>query len=512
VAVTAARPGAAAPAVPAAPSRGRGEMLIAITVMLGMIMAIIDATIVNVALANIAGNLGASLDDVAWVATGYILASIITMPLNGWLTAYFGRKTYYAGCIAIFTVASVLCGTATNVWQLVVYRILQGFGGGALQPTAQAILFETFPPNRRGGAMAFFGIGVMAGPALGPIIGGYIVDNATWPLIFFINLPIGIAAFLMTLAYVPDPHYLEKPKTGLDVFGLMLLAAGLGSLQYVLERGQHDDWWSSGTIVALTCVSAITLPWFLIRMLRAAHPLVDLRAFRIRGFWVGNVLLCVVGFGLFGTALIMPLFFQTIMGMTAYGTGIALLPGALATAVAMPVVPRLMRKIDTRWLITAGALLFAWSCWALGGLTADAGYWDVFWPRLVQGAGLGLLFVPVTTVMLAEVPRHELASATGVSMLVRQLGGSLGIAILTTLLARETAIAWTALASGVVRSYGQSPGTLTNLVALNSTVIAYDYLFRISAFVFVASVPLVWMFKRYNPATGTTAAAAPAVE
>ena len=503
---------AAPSAVPAASSRGRSEALIAVTVMLGMIMAIIDATIVNVALDNIAGNLGASLDDVAWVATGYILASIITMPLNGWLTAYFGRKTYYAGCIAIFTVASVLCGTATNVWQLVFYRILQGFGGGALQPTAQAILFETFPPNRRGGAMAFFGIGVMAGPALGPIVGGYIVDNATWPLIFFINLPIGIAAFLMTLANVPDPHYIEKPKTGLDIFSLVLLGAGLGALQYVLERGQHDDWWSSGAIVTLTCVAAVTLPWFLIRMLRAAYPLVDLRAFRFRNFWVGNVLLCVVGFGLFGTALIMPLFFQTIMGMTAYDTGLALLPGALATAVAMPVVPRLMRRIDVRWLITAGGLLFAWSCWALGGLNDVAGYWDVFWPRLVQGAGLGLLFVPITTIMLADVPRNELASATGVSMLVRQLGGSLGIAILTTLLARETAIAWTALASGVVRAYGQSVGTLTTLVARSSTVIAYDYLFRVSAFIFVASVPLVWLLKRYDPATGTAGAPPPAAD
>jgi len=496
---------AAAPrAAPAMTAGGRKEYLIALTVMLGMIMAIIDATIVNVALDNIAGNLGASLDDIAWVATGYLLASIITMPLNGWLTAYFGRKKYYASCIVIFTVASVLCGTATNVWQLVFYRVLQGFGGGALQPTAQAILFETFPPNRRGAAMAFFGIGVMAGPALGPIIGGYIVDNATWPLIFFINLPIGIVAFLMTLANVPDAQHLEKPKTGLDVFGLILLTVGLGSLQYVLERGQHDDWWSSDAIVALTCVAVIALPWFLVRMLRSRYPLVDLRAFRFRGFWVGNVLLCVVGFGLFGTSLIMPLFFQTIMGMTAYGTGLALLPGAIATAVAMPIVPRLMRIVDTRWLLTAGALLFAWSCWALGGLNDVAGYWDVYWPRLVQGAGLGLLFVPLTTVMLAEVPRNELASATGVSMLVRQLGGSLGIAILTTLLARETAVAWSALASGVLHSYGQSVGTLMGLVAVNSSVIAYDYLFRISAFIFIASVPLMWMLKPYNARTGAT--------
>ena len=497
---------AAAPAT----ARRSNEWMIAVTVMLGMIMAIIDATIVNVALDTIAGNLGASLDDIAWVATGYILASIITMPLNGWLTAYFGRKKYYAACIALFTVASILCGTATNVWQLVAYRVLQGFGGGALQPTAQAILFETFPPERRGSAMALFGIGVMAGPALGPILGGWIVDNAAWPLIFYINLPIGILAFIMTMTFIPDPQYLSKPKAGLDIFGLGLLAAGLGSLQYVLERGQHDDWLDSNLIIALIVVSAVTLPWFLYRMLHEKYPLVDLTAFRFRGFTVGNILLCVVGFGLFGTSLIMPLFFQQVMGMTAFGTGMALLPGAIATAVMMVIVPRLMKITDVRYLLTAGALLFAWSCWALGGLNDVAGYSNVFWPRLVQGVGLGLLFVPVTTIMLADVPRHELASATGVSQLVRQLGGSLGIAILTTLLATHTAYAWQALAGGVHQSFGQSRGTLTSLVALNSSVIAYDYLFRVCAIVFVASVPLIWLFKRQPRAGAAPGAPVPA--
>ncbi|MGD1068108.1 MAG: DHA2 family efflux MFS transporter permease subunit, partial [Vulcanimicrobiaceae bacterium] len=228
--------------------RKTSPFLISLTVMLGMIMAIIDATIVNVALPTVAGNLGASVDDAAWIATGYILASVITMPLNGWLTAYFGRKRFYAGCILIFTISSVLCGTATNIWQLVFYRVIQGFGGGALQPTAQAIMFETFPPAQRGSAMAIFGLGAMVGPALGPILGGYIIDNASWPLIFYINLPIGIAAFLMTNAFLPNPHYLNKPKGGIDWLGLGLLSTGLASLQYVLERGQHDDWWSSDAI------------------------------------------------------------------------------------------------------------------------------------------------------------------------------------------------------------------------------------------------------------------------
>jgi DHA2 family multidrug resistance protein len=475
--------------------RKTSPFLISLTVMLGMIMAIIDATIVNVALATIAGNLGASIDDAAWVATGYILASVITMPLNGWLTAYFGRKRFYAGCIAIFTIASLLCGTATSIWQLVFYRVIQGFGGGALQPTAQAILFETFPPKERGSAMAIFGLGAMVGPALGPILGGYIVDNASWQLIFYINIPIGIAAFLMTQAFIPNPHYLEKPKGGIDWLGLGLLTSGLAALQYVLERGQHDDWWSSSTITLLAVVAAVALPWFVIKTLRDRHPLVDLKVFRFRTFTIGNILMTIVGFGLFGTSLIMPLFFQTVLGMTAYDTGMALLPGAIATAICMIVVGRLIVFVDPRLLTGIGIVLFAWSCWALGGLNEQAGVGDVFLPRLVQGFGMGFLFVPLTTVMLSAIPRNELAGATGVSLLLRQLGGSLGIAFLTTLLSRETAIAWNVLASGVVRSHGQSVGTLTQLVAMSSSVIAYDYLFRLSAIIFIITLPLVYFLR-----------------
>ncbi len=475
----------------ALPSARTSTVLITVTVMLGMIMAIIDSTIVNVALDTIAGNLGASVDDAAWVVTGYILASVITMPLNGWLTAYFGRKTFYAGCVALFTIASLLCGTATGIWQLTIYRVLQGFGGGALQPTAQAILFETFPPEKRGSAMAIFGMGAMIGPALGPLLGGWIVDNATWPLIFFVNIPIGITAFFMTLAFIPSPRHLERPKGGIDWIGLGLLSAGLASLQYVLERGQHDDWWSSSTITWLAVISAVTLIAFLIRTLRDAHPLVDLRAFRFPTFAIGNVLLIVLGFGLFGTGLIMPLFFQAILGMTAYGTGVILLPGAIATAVSMIVVGRLFGRVDSRLLMAFGTVLFAWSCWSLGDLNQYAGAGDVFWPRVFQGFGLGFIFVPLTTVMLAPVPKSELSSATGVSALVRQLGGSLGIAILISLLARETAVAWDALAGGVTQAHGHSVRVLTQLVAQSSSVIGYDYLFRVCAIVFTCCVPLI---------------------
>lgn len=473
------------------PARATSPFLISLTVMLGMIMAIVDGTVVNVGLNTIAGTLGSSLDDAAWVVTGYLLASVITMPLNGWLTAKFGRKRFYAGCVAIFTIASLLCGTATTIWQLTFYRILQGFGGGALQPTAQAIIFETFPPGKRGMATAIFGLGAMVGPALGPLMGGYIIDNATWPLLFLVNIPIGIVAFFMTIAFIPDPHYLEKPKGGIDWLGLALLSTGVGAIQYVLERGQHDDWFDSSTIVLLTAVSVIATAWFLIKTLRDPHPLVDLRSFRFPTFVFGNLLLTVVGFGLYGTSLIMPLFFQTSMGMTAYDTGVALLPGALATAASMIVVGRLMQVVDARLLTAVGLVLSAWSCWALGDLNQYAGVGDIFWPRLIQGLGMGLMFVPVTTAMLSPLPKNELASATGVSMLVRQLGASVGIAVLTTLLASETTVAWMALAGGVTHARGASMGQINALLMQSATVIAYSYLFRICALVFVAALALV---------------------
>jgi DHA2 family multidrug resistance protein len=475
--------------------------LITITVMLGLVMAIIDTTIVNVALDTIGGNLGATVDEVAWVATGYILANVVVMPLNGWLTALLGRKIFYATSLGVFTVASFMCGTAHSIWVLVFYRVLQGLGGGALQPTAQAIMFETYPPEKRGAAMAIFGLGAMVGPAIGPTLGGWIVDNASWPLIFFINIPIGITAFLMTLAFIPNPKYIAKPKGGIDWAGLGLLTVGLASLQFVLEQGERDEWFSSHTIVLLTAVSAISLVLFVFKALRDRHPIVDLKVFKFRSFSIGSFLGIVMGFGLFGTALILPLFFQQLLGFTAFDTGLALMPGAFATAISMMIIGRMLNYVDGRWSIVFGILLFAWSTWMLGALNVNAGYWDVFWPRLIQGFALGFLFVPLTTITLNDVPIHEMAGATGVFTLLRQLGGSLGIAILTTLLTHETAVAWNVLSSGVTQTHGYSVGTLTQMVATQSTMIAYDYLFRITAIVFVLTVPLVFFIHaRKRPA------------
>ncbi|MGA8327443.1 MAG: DHA2 family efflux MFS transporter permease subunit, partial [Candidatus Cybelea sp.] len=309
------------------------------------------------------------------------------------------------------------------------------------------------------------------------------------------NIPIGIVAFLMTLAFIPNPKYIAKPKGGIDWIGLGLLTAGLASLQFVLEQGERDDWFQSQTILLLTVISAVALVTFVMKTLRDKHPIVDLTVFRFRSFSVGSFLGIIMGFGLFGTALILPLFFQTTLGFTAFDTGMALMPGALSTAVSMLIIGRLLNHIDGRYSIVFGTLLFAWSTWLLGGLTVQAGYWDVFWPRLIQGFALGFLFVPLTTISLGDVPVPELANATGVFTLLRQLGGSLGIAILTTMLTHQTAVAWNVLASGVTQTHGYGVGQLTQMVAQQSAMIAYNYLFRVTAIVFVLSTPLVFLIK-----------------
>ncbi|HUA09311.1 MAG TPA: DHA2 family efflux MFS transporter permease subunit [Candidatus Acidoferrales bacterium] len=489
----------------------RSQLLITVTVMLGVFMAIVDMTIVNVALPTIAGNLGCSIDDAAWIATGYILAAVVVMPLNGWLTAYLGRKTFYCSAIAVFTIASFLCGLSHDIVTLTICRMLQGLGGGVLQPTAQAILFETFGPRRSASAMAIFGLGIMAAPAFGPVMGGYIVDNASWPLIFLINVPFGIVTFLMAYWFIPTPHYIERARRQIDWAALALLAIGLISLQYVLERGQHEDWWSSNTIVTLAIVSGAALLLFGIMTARDKFPIVNLRVFRIPSFSLGNIILFLVGFGLFGSELIVPLFFQSILGMTALDSGEALVPNAIATAIAMIVITRIANRVDARIPLIIGALFAAWANWQLGGLTEQAGMDNTFLPRTFLGFGLGLMFVPLTQLMLSAVPREELAGATGLSQLVRQLGGSLGIAIITTLLTRETAIAWSELAGGITRANGASVDTLVSLLSQNASVIAYDFIFRLCALLFVFAIPLM-LFVRRDPTAVAGAAARPLAE
>lgn len=497
-------------------------LLVTATVMLGVIMAIIDTSIVNVALPNMAGNLGTATDEIAWVATGYILANVVVMPLNGWLTALLGRKKFYALSLAVFTISSFMCGTAGDVWTLVFWRVVQGIGGGALQPTAQAILFESYPPAKRGAAMAIFGMGAMAGPAIGPTLGGAIVDNFSWPLIFLINLPIGILAFVMTMLFIRDPDYIVKPERGADWTGLGAMTAGIASLQYVLERGQHDDWFSSPSIVVLSFVAVAGLGFFIMRELRDPLPFVDLRIFAKRSFAAGTVIGVVSGFGLYGLNLMLPLFFQNVLGFDALQTGYALAPGAIATMISMPIAGRLTNVIDARLEIAIGLAMFGVGAWWMGGLDQTAGFWDIFGPRTLQGFALGFLFVPLTTASLAGISRSAMSNATGLYTLVRQLGGSLGIALLELLQTRREDFAQQIFAASVTLSNGnvatmvhgardraQGLRELGGIVVQNATVVSYDYIFRFCAIVFFISIPTVFLLSkpqpRSEPGTGPVA-------
>jgi DHA2 family multidrug resistance protein len=363
--------------------------------------------------------------------------------------------------------------------------------------------------------MAIFGLGAMVGPAIGPTLGGYIVDNYSWPLIFYINLPIGIAAFVMTLAFIKDQTYVKRSTNPVDWIGLGLLTAGVAGLQFVLERGQREDWFGSQTICIATAISAISVVMFIIRELRDPQPLVDLTVFQSRSFTAGNVIGVVTGFGLYGSALIMPLYFQNVLGFTAMGTGIALLPGAIATAISMPLASRLMKLIDARTSIAIGLVLFAVGCWMVGGLNQDAALGDTLWPRAIQGFALGFMFVPLTTATLSTISREKMANATGVYTLVRQLGGSLGIAILQLVETRRQDSAYATLASGVtmanqnvanaLHGVANQTGTLTSIwsmVMLNAETVAYNDVFRLCAIVFIVALPSVLLLKGGKPATG----------
>jgi DHA2 family multidrug resistance protein len=412
--------------------------LIALAVVLAALMQVIDASIVNVALPDMMGNLGANLDEIAWVSTGYMLASVIVIPLTGFLGDLFGRKRYFVGSIILFTAASFFCGAAHSLTSLILWRIIQGIGGGALMTVSQAVLFESFPPEEAGMAMALFGLGVMVGPTIGPTLGGYLVDHSGWPWIFYINIPVGIVAAVMIAAYVHDPEHQRKPSS-IDYLGIALLVVSVGALQFVLEHGQREDWFDSRQILSLSVIGVVGWAALMWRELTTDHPVIDFRVLRHRQMWVGTLLGVVMGIGLYAMSFTLPVFLQTNLHMTAEQTGIVLLPGALATAISMAVVGRLSNRTDPRWVITGGALLFAAAAWKLSLITGESGAHDFFWPLIGRGIGLGMMFVPLTTITLAQLSPQELPQGVGLYSFFRQLGGSFGIAGIATLVARYTA-------------------------------------------------------------------------
>ncbi len=414
------------------------KWLITITVMLPAIMEIIDTSVANVALPHMQGSLNAGTDEVTWVLTSYLVANAVVLPMTGWLSRVFGRKRFLMTCIVLFTLASLLCGAAPNLGSLILFRVLQGAAGGALIPISQAILMETFPPHQRGMAMDIFGVGAMFGPIVGPALGGWITDNMNWRWIFYINLPIGIIAMAMCAFFIFDPDYLKKKaeKIRIDYWGLFLLTTSMGSLQVVLDKGQQDDWFSSSFIITFSLIFIVSMIALIRVELTHEHPIINLRLFKNVSFSAGNLIMFVVGFALYSSIMLIPLFLQTLMGYSATDAGMVMAPGGVATLITMPFVGAALAKRDGRKIVFIGLLLGATSMFIMQGLNLQGAFWNYTWPRIVLGFGLAMIFVPLTTVTLATIARTEMGNATGMFNLLRNIGGSVGIAMAATLLAR----------------------------------------------------------------------------
>ena len=429
---------------------GARRTIITITAIFCALLEIVDTTIVNVALKQMQGNLGSTLGEVGWVITAYAIGNVIIVPMTSWLSQQFGRRNYFAASIVIFTVFSFLCGNSTGIWELVAFRFIQGLGGGALLVTAQTIITESYPIEKRAMAQAIYGLGVIIGPTLGPPLGGFIVDNYSWPYIFYINIPIGIIATLLTLQFVRSPKYSEKKSLSeVDWIGIFLLAITVGSLQYILEKGQEDDWFESRAIVFLAVTAVLGFFMFLWRELTTDHPVVELRVLKNGNLRIGTIMSFVLGFGLYGSTFIIPLYTQSILGWTAQQSGALMIPAALTTAFMMPIIGRLLSKgVKQQYLVATGLLIFfMYSFWGYKILTPDTAKDNFFWMLIVRGIGLGMLFIPVTSLALSTLKGKEIGQGAAFTGMMRQLGGSFGVAAITTFLANRNELYYATLSS-----------------------------------------------------------------
>jgi DHA2 family multidrug resistance protein len=416
------------------------KWIVILTVISAALLQLIDTSIVNVSLIQMMGNLGATLGDISWVVTGYAASNVVMITLSGWLSSKFGRKNYFAASIILFTLASVACGLSDNVWELVCFRVIQGIGGGGLLSTAQAILIETFPKEDIGLANAIFGLGVIIGPTIGPALGGYITDNLSWPWIFYINVPVGIIATICTVTFIKEPD--EKMKTGkMDWWGIIFLSVGIGAMQIVLEKGEREDWFETNYITVLTIAAVVGLIAFVWRVLTVDDPVVDLRIMRYKSFAVGTLFNFILGFGLFASVFIVPVFAQNILGFTATDTGYLLMPGSIMTGIMMPIIGVLLKRNISPLLFSGiGFVLFFLFTYQLSGLNLSVGPDDFFWPLIIRGIGLGMIFIPLTTMSLSDLKGREIPQGTAISNMIRQLGGSFGTAIMTTVISVRTKI------------------------------------------------------------------------
>ena len=412
---------------------GFRRAIITMTVVICCLLELIDTTIVNVATNTLMGNLGATVGEVSWVIASYAIANVIVVPLSSWLSSFFGRKYYYGGSVILFTLGSLLCGTSTGIWELVFFRFIQGLGGGALFATSQSILVEIYPKEKLGMANAMFGMGVIIGPTIGPLLGGYLVDNFHWSVMFFVNVPIGILAAFLSFRYIKNNPFQKKSDRGIDWLGILLLIAGIGSMQFVLEQGDREDWFESPKIILFTIIAIIGVALFIWRMLVRRSPVVDLKVLKKGNVAIGTFLSFIMGYGLFGSVFIIPLFTQRFLGFPATMTGQPFTPGALLTGFLMPVIGISLQKgVSAKKLIAGGFFVFGiFLIWCSLFITPVTNAESFFWPLMFRGLGMAMLFVPMANMSLSGLQGAEIAQAAALTNMVRQLGGSFGVAIIS---------------------------------------------------------------------------------
>ena len=500
------------------------KWLITVSITFGTLMGAIDSSIVNVALPHLRGAVGATLQEITWVTTGYVIATVLVMPLTAFLGRQFGQKRVYMTCLVLFLIGSALCGLARSLTSMVIYRALQGFGAGALQPTEQAILRQTFSAKEQGTAMALFGMAIMLGPAIGPTLGGYIVDNYSWPWIFYINLPVGLLGLFMVASFVEDDEEIreanralaEQQRKNIDWPGIALLSVGLSTLQYFLEEGARNDWFEDRAIATCFAVSVVSLVLFVIRELTAEVPVVNLRLFADPVFASGSFIGAIMFAMLMASMFLLPIFMQELMGFTATQSGMALLPRVLVMMFFTPIVGKLYNHVSPRVLIGAGVLFYFIGAVQMSHFTLVMTSRDLIAAIMVQGLGFSLLFVPLSTVALQNIPRHKMSDATGLNSLLRQIGGSVGLAIFATLLGRYAVVARNGLlahldptslavhgrlqalqvgfeARGISHALAPQMAiqALAGTTAQQALVLSFDKLFLLAGIVFLGILPLL---------------------
>ncbi|HZT70028.1 MAG TPA: DHA2 family efflux MFS transporter permease subunit [Terriglobia bacterium] len=505
--------------------------IIAIAVMLSTFMEVLDTTVVNVSLPHIAGSMSASVDEATWTLTSYLVANAIILPITGWLSNHFGRKRILMISVTGFTVASFLCGLAPNLPALVFFRIVQGACGGGLQPISQAVLLESFPPEDRGKAMGFWGLGIVVAPMLGPVLGGWLTDSYSWRWVFYINIPVGVLALIMTQLFVFDPHYIRRTTSRVDYWGIGMLAVGIGALQIILDKGQEKDWFSSNLITRLSVISAVALIAFIIYELVVAHPVVDLRVFKERTYSAGVFLMTTLGFVLYGSLVILPIFLQTILGYPALQAGVAMFPRGLGSFIAMPFVGAIMSRFDPRKLLVFGLTACSISLVMLGSLNLNVGYWEIASAQFLQGLSLGFLFVPLTTVTMDPIPNEKMGNATSIFNLMRNIGGSMGIALSTTIVARSEQAYTNFLGRNVtpyslqtqtmfenLRNFFMASGAdavtasqrayaaLFGMVQRQAAMLSFNHTYLFLAILFVLVIPAILLMRRPKTRGGGVAA------